>query len=191
MFAAAGLAALSAPALAQMVNPDELNDAQIDELYCVRDALADDPDLRAVLLHTVTGQSSHAEASGKAQAAAKAKCAAKYKWSPGQAGVAASLAVWALVAEAAEDNLAKAGYDEYEIEEIFEISNALTEEDVEKAQREHGDKAVDAIVKRIKTILVENGFPNDDDQLSAAVLLLEASSNETDAAYEWVEKRFY
>lgn len=182
---------VSTPAFAQIVNSDELSNAQTEELYCIHSVLVEDANASAVALYAVTGESKHKEASGKAEAAARTACAEKYKWSSEQTDVAASVGVWALVVDAAEADLSRAGFSGEAIGKIFDIANTLTDEDIEKAAREHGDKSGEAIVQRLKAMLVEGGLPDDEMLLAVALVLLDASSNETYAADEWVAKKFY
>ena len=190
--AAAGLTVFAAPVSAQAIaTPDKLSDAQMDELYCVYDRLSDDNNARVVVAHTVTGSDEYAQEAAKIEAAAKAACVATYKWSSEQAGVAASLGVWGLVADTMEDELLNRSLREETIDRIFEIAGAIAQADVDKLVKEHGDSAEEVIIARLKTKLVEGGLPKDDETLSLALVLLESSSNETNAAYEWVEKKLY
>jgi hypothetical protein len=189
---AAGLTVFAGPASAQAITtPDQLSEAQMDELYCFYDRLSDDANARVVVLHAMTGSNEYAEESAKAEAAAEAACVAKYKWTPEQVRIAGSLGVWGLVADGTENALLKGGVREEAIDMIFEIAETITEADIDKLEKDHGENAEEVIINRIKTKLVEGGLPKDEGTLSLALVLLESSSNETNAAYEWVEQKLY
>jgi DNA-binding ferritin-like protein len=195
--AALGLALLVAPAMAQQTpqaatvvkTPDDLSDAQMDELYCVYDEMAKTPD--PVAESIITGNK---EAVAKARAiheAARTACVTRYKWSAEQADVAGTVATSAILADMTEKELRGMGVGDKTFEAVMKTTDKLSAADFEALLSMGQKKADEAMLDRLRKSLTDAGVPKDKDTVEVAIAFLQGSMAEYDAVLTWVDAKFY
>jgi ClpP class serine protease len=192
-----GLALLAAPAMAQqppqaapaVKSPDDLSDAQMDELYCIYDEMAKTPE--AVTESIRTGDKD-AVAKGRAiHDAARTACVTKHKWSAEQADVAGTVAVSAILADVTESELRRLGLQDKTFEAVMKVADKLSPSDFEAMLSMGQKKADEAVLERVRKNLTDVGVPKDKDTVEVAIAFLQGSMAEYDAVLTWVDAKFY
>lgn len=200
--AAFGLSLLVAPALAQTAqapkgaaaavkSPNDLSDEQMDELYCIYDAIGKSPDASAVVDSVTKGGK---EAIGKAKAASEAArtaCVGKYKWTVEQADVATTVATSAVIADVTEHELRAKGLDDKTFEAVMKVADKMSPADFETMLSMGRKKADEATLTRIRKNLTDAGVPSDKNTVEIALAFLQGSMAEYDAVLTWVDQKFY
>jgi len=192
-----GLALLAAPAMAQQTpqqapvvkTPDDLSDAQMDELYCIYDEMAKTPD--AVARSIIVGDEESVASARVIHTVARTTCVTKHKWSAEQADVAATVAVSAILADVTEDELRKLGLQDKTFEAMMKIADKLSAADFEAMLSMGQKKADEATLERVRKSLTDAGVPKDKNTMEAAVAFLQGSMAEYDAVLTWVDAKFY
>jgi hypothetical protein len=199
--AAAGLslALLAAPVFAQtpppaqtVKSPADLSEAQMDELYCVYDAMSANPKDADVVAESITTADKDAAAKARAiHEAARKSCVDKYKWSAEQASVAGSVATSAILADLTEDELRARGLNDKTFEAVMGISDKLSPADFDALLSMGQGKADEAMLTRVRKHLTDAGVPADKDTVEIALAFLQGSMSEYDGVLVWVDQKFY
>jgi hypothetical protein len=196
--ASLGIALLVAPALAQtpkappaaaVKSPDDLNDAQMSELYCIYDEMTKTPD--PVAESIITGNK---EAVAKARAihdAARTACVTKYKWPAGKADVAGQVATSAILADMTETELRGLGVNDKTFEAVMKVADKLSSADFDALLAMGQKKADEAMLQRVRKQLTDAGVPNKPETVEVALAFLQGSMSEYRGVLRWVDQKYY
>jgi hypothetical protein len=194
--AVAGLALLAGPALAQtpssaVKSPSDLNDAQMEELYCIYDQMATGANEPVLTASIVRGEKDAATKARALHDAARGVCVGKYKWEVEQAEVAGAVATSAILADMMEGELRDRGFDDRKFEAVMKIADKLSPEDFKVMIGMAKQKADAATLNRVRKQLTDAGVPSDKDTVEMAMAFLQGSMAEYDAVLRWVDKKYY
>lgn len=196
-----GLSLLVAPAFAQtgqapkaaaaVKSPNDLSEAQMNELYCIYDELGKSPDADAVVESVAKGGKEAVAKAKAASDAARTACVSEHKWSVEQADVATTVATSAVIADVTEHELRERGLSDKTFEAVMKVSDKLSPADFETMLAMGRKKADEAALARVRKGLTDAGVPADKDTVEIAIAFLQGSMAEYDAVLTWVDQKFY
>ncbi len=137
---AAGLAAgavwllAAMPALGQQPQKtiDDLDEDQIEELYCVYDSLDTFGDRAGLTTAYMVGDPDAAEY--KKQLAivddATADCNDRYKWADGRRDTASMIGLYGVMGDELESRLSAAGLKDADFDKLYDVYDAMSDDDV-------------------------------------------------------------
>ena len=198
----AGAALIAGPAMAQtpqqatlpakqaaINDPNDLSDAQMNELYCIYNAMQAE-DATAFAAAILYGEDAKTPKAREVFEKAKTACTTRHQWTKAQADVAAAIASSGLLTNLAESKLTGKGFDERKFEAVLGVVDRMAPADFDEFM--HGtDKPGEAMLGRVRKLVVEAGVPEEYDLVELSLTFLRSSLQEYDAAQQWVDEKLY